>query len=158
MLLTKDELEDTFDRFHRIQTMEFHQERMMRNWSDPAEGVGIGVVGTSRPKLIVFAYDSNVSDKAIAGAYERARRRYDLRANEGNRRCTDEPAGWTVLVEPKEEAPDRLAGQVLALFLFQCFLLALYAQNKGQGFYVKYLRGRSVTSEIASLTGALAHM
>ena len=61
-MLTKKELDDTFDRFHRIQEMEFHQERMMRNWSDPTEGVGIDVVSTSRPALIVFAYDSNVSD------------------------------------------------------------------------------------------------
>jgi hypothetical protein len=31
-MLTKKELDDTFDRFHRIQEMEFHRERMMRDW------------------------------------------------------------------------------------------------------------------------------
>ena len=150
-LLTKKELYDTFDRFQRIQEMDFHQERMMRNWSDPVEGVGSGVVSTSRPALIVFAYDSKVSDEAIAAAYERHVGLEHVKLcvlQQGIVGQLNNPPKGLCWLRPEEEAPNRFAGQVLALFLFQCFLPGLFAQNKGQGFYVKYLQGRSVISQI----------
>jgi hypothetical protein len=57
------------------------------------------------------------------------------------------PKGLSWL-KPVEDDHNRFAGQVLALFLFQYLLPALFKQNKVQGFYVKYLQGRSVIRTI----------
>jgi hypothetical protein len=149
--LTKRELDDTFERFHRIQEMEFHTERMMRNWSNPVEGVGMSVVSASRPELIVFAYDSDLSDNAIADAYERYPGLQHAKIcvlQRGIIGQLENPPKELCWLKPVEDDHNRFAGQVLALFLFQCFLPALHKQNKGQGFYVKYLQGRSVISQI----------
>lgn len=124
----------------------------MRNWSDPVDGVGISAVPTSRPALVVFSYDSNVSDDALASAYERHPELGDVILcvlQKGIVGWLKNPPSGLCWLKPAEESQNRLAGQVLALFLFQRFIPALFAQNKGQGFYVKYLRGRSVISQIA---------
>ncbi len=150
--LTKQELDETFVKFQKIQRMEFHVERIMRNWSNPSEGVSIASMPTTHPELIVFAYGADLSNEAIAAAYERHPELAHVKL------CVlqtgivgwldDTPSGLCWLKPPQEEDLNRLAGQVLALFLFQCFLPALYKQNKGQGFYAKYLQGRSVISPI----------
>ena len=149
--MTKKELDETFVKFQKIQQMEFHLERIMRNWSDPIEGVGIGAMSTTRPELIVFAFGTDLSNKAIVAAYERHPELAHVKLcvlQKGIAGQLNNPPSGLCWLKPQEEDPHRLAGQVLALFLFQCFLPALYQQNKGQGFYVKYLQGRSVISPI----------
>jgi hypothetical protein len=149
--LTKSELDDTFTRFQAIHDMDFIQEKVIRPSSDFEGGAGFSVATTSRPGLIVFAYNNAVSDEAIADAY---RRHPDLdyakicalqRGIAGV--LTQPPIGLSWL-SPNEEEDNRRAGQVLALFLFQYLLPALSAQSKGQHFYIKYLAGQSTVSPI----------
>ena len=149
--LTKKELGDAFDKFQEVQEMEFVKERVARVSSD-ADGAGMSVSQTSPPELILFAYEASLSDDAIREAY--ARDPMTLRTVKicvlqkgivGDLASPVQGLGW---LRPKEDETHRIAGQVLAMFLFQFLLPALFKQTKGQGFYVKYLEGRSTFSVI----------
>jgi len=150
--LTTDELRGSFDRFQKIQDMEFFQERIIRESSD-ANGTGLAVSTTSRPELVLFAYESFVSDQAIAEAYQRHPALGHVKICVLQRGIVSflmQPARGLCWLIPKEEDIERSAGQVLALFLFQFLLPALHAQSKGSRFYVKYLEGQSFTISLAA--------
>jgi hypothetical protein len=110
------------------------------------------VVTTSRPELILFAYDLSVSDEAIVEVYHSYPALGHVkvcvlqRGIVGVLTCPARGLCWLI---PKEEEPERRAGQVLAIFLFQLFLPALHAQNKGSKFYIEYLDGQSSTISLA---------
>ena len=148
--LTSGELKGSFERFEKIQRMEFFQERVVRETSD-ADGTGIAVAPTSRPELVLFAYEVDVSDEAIAKAYECHPTLGHVKIcvlQRGIVATLTHPARELCWIVPVEEESRRRAGQVLALFVFQFLLPALHAQNKGSRFYIKYLDGQS-----ASLAG-----
>lgn len=152
--LTNDELRGSFERFQKIQDMEFFQERIIRESSDAA-GTGLTVATTSRPELVLFAYESAASDEAIAAAYQRHPALDHVKIcvlQRGVVSVLTQPARGLCWVIPKEEEMERGAGQVLALFMFQFLLPALHAQNKGSRFYVKYLDGQSFTVSLAAKT------
>ena len=144
--LAKPELDDTFEKFQAIQEMKFFEEKITYTWSDHSGGTGLSVSTTSRPELILFAYDLRLSDDAIRDAYQRHPALKAVKIcviDKGSVvNLADPPVGlgWAL---PDEKEPHRRAGQVLAIFLFQYLLPALYAQKKGRQFYVKYLEGRS---------------
>lgn len=142
--LTKHELDDTFDRFQKVQEMEFFEERVLRFGG---QGLNMQTAQTSRPELILFAYEiDGCLDRAIRKTYETHPSLEHAKVcvlNSGIVGWLTEPyegLGW---VRPKEEDKNRFAGQVLALFLFQFLLPALIEQTKGQKFYAKYLEGSS---------------
>jgi hypothetical protein len=143
--LTKQGLDKAFDGFQKIQKMEFFKERLMSS-----KGAGLVVSETSRPELILFAYEAEISDEAIREAYQRHPALGHVKIcvlQQGIVGELKEPEGLWWL-RPQEQEKHQFAGQVLALFLFQVLLPALFEQRKGQGFYVKYLEGRSTRSPL----------
>jgi hypothetical protein len=147
--LTKAELDATFAKFQKVQEMEFFQERIMLPRNHPGE-VGLSARSTTRPELLLFAYESNASDDAIGEVYSRHPSLLGVKTCVLQKGIVGElppdGLGW---LEPEERDAGRVAGQVLALFLFQLFLPALFAQVKGQTYYVKYLEGQSTFTPLS---------
>ncbi len=153
-VLTKSDLDDTFEKFQSIQEMEFFTERIVVPWSRPTREAGISFSTTSRPELVLFAYETSLSDKAIAEVYQRHPALGHAKICVLTRGIVGDliPEGlcWVI---PDEDEQQRHAGQVMALFLFQYLLPALFGQRKGHQFYVKYLEGRSFRLPISEQAG-----
>jgi len=148
--LDKSELDSTFERFQKIQTMTFHEERVIRTRAQSESAHAVVATTTSRPELVLFAYESIVSDDAIRAAYDRHPELSHAKI------CVLEKGVVVDLVNPAaglgwfcpDERDEDRAGRVLAVFLFQFLLPALFDQTKGQRFYVHYLGGESVFSPL----------
>lgn len=144
--LTKQRIEDAFDGFQEVQKMDFFKERVMST-----RGAELVMSETSRPELVLFAYEAAISDKAIRGVYQRHPTLRHVKIcvlQQGIVADNTAPGAGLSWLKPKEKEQHRFAGQVLALFLFHFLLPTLFAHRKGQEFYIKYLEGRSTLTPL----------
>ena len=148
MRLDKDELDSTFERFQKIQDMAFFEERVIRTRST-VDAAAVVATTTSRPELVLFAYEASLSADAVKAAYARHPALAATKICILNKGIivdiVSSPWGQLGLcwIHPVEKDGGEVAGQTLAVFLYNYFLPSLYEQTKGTRFYIKYLSGES---------------
>ncbi|MBI3656893.1 MAG: hypothetical protein HY232_10790 [Acidobacteria bacterium] len=146
--LTKAELEDTFVRFQKIQEMAFFEEKVMKVRANQT-GTALVVATTSRPELTLFAYEAAVSNEAIKQVYDAHPKLAHVKICVLTKGIVadimDSPAGnlGRRLIVPVENSAASFSGRILALFLYQLFLPAVFEQTKGVRFYAQYLQGEA---------------